>query len=488
MYEQVKIPKESTSPANRRESRAVANSIAQKKSNVKQGFDFVDNRPEAVAQRQIMNTIIQRQVDTVGGSFDIEDYKATTTVDEVGAHMRLKFTPNDKVVSDDIGMTQTVKTLISTVGNATPTPDLIPGRNTDVALADGTAIDQDAGNPMYAVDNSTDNGTLSSATDAGYGQNGWRKQNVGGFDVKDAILDDTPTCPITFPDMEVEHSFESTALVLEGPLEGTYLGSVNWGYTRAAKSNAVLDPDPITKSSEGAPSKVFFDAAKKWNETQYNTNDPVNLPISKVVFTTIKETPLKLDPSGSVFLKEGTRLSKFGDASADTLTKVVVLNGSQQGKIGEIKKSNIQQEDEVYRIKSVCEGIIKEINETMPGGIGLNVFEKNDVIKSVMGTTDPTTIKGLFLTALFKKRVERLKSDMDFGALVGQKILRGSRYVWKDVYEHMDRITLTTELNEIGMDTFKEKYFITLKEKMDAAQQPKQQALVNVGGFNIGSI
>ncbi len=32
-------------------SRAVANSVAQKKSNVKPGFGFVDNRPEAVAQR-----------------------------------------------------------------------------------------------------------------------------------------------------------------------------------------------------------------------------------------------------------------------------------------------------------------------------------------------------------------------------------------------------------------------------------------------------
>lgn len=38
-------------------SRAVANSVAQKKSNGKQGFGFVDNRPDAVAQRKLQEMI-----------------------------------------------------------------------------------------------------------------------------------------------------------------------------------------------------------------------------------------------------------------------------------------------------------------------------------------------------------------------------------------------------------------------------------------------
>ncbi|WPD22061.1 MAG: hypothetical protein SD837_17875 [Candidatus Electrothrix scaldis] len=59
MYEQVEKPKEN-------KSRAVANSVAQKKSHVKQGFGFVDNRPETVAQRKIQvlageNFVRQRQ-------------------------------------------------------------------------------------------------------------------------------------------------------------------------------------------------------------------------------------------------------------------------------------------------------------------------------------------------------------------------------------------------------------------------------------------
>lgn len=46
MYEQVEKPKEN-------KSKAVANSVTQKKRDLKQGFRFVDNRPEAASQRQI---------------------------------------------------------------------------------------------------------------------------------------------------------------------------------------------------------------------------------------------------------------------------------------------------------------------------------------------------------------------------------------------------------------------------------------------------
>ncbi|CAH9053887.1 hypothetical protein PSECIP111951_00914 [Pseudoalteromonas holothuriae] len=46
MYEQVEKPKEN-------KNRAVANSVAQKKTDVKQGFGFVDNRADAIAQRKL---------------------------------------------------------------------------------------------------------------------------------------------------------------------------------------------------------------------------------------------------------------------------------------------------------------------------------------------------------------------------------------------------------------------------------------------------
>lgn len=57
MYERIEKPKEN-------ESRAVANSVAHKKSDVEQGFGFVDNRPETRALQEITDHSIgvQRKV------------------------------------------------------------------------------------------------------------------------------------------------------------------------------------------------------------------------------------------------------------------------------------------------------------------------------------------------------------------------------------------------------------------------------------------
>lgn len=49
MYEQIERSKEN-------KSKAVANSVSQYKSNVKQCFGFVDHRPEAVGQRKLQTT------------------------------------------------------------------------------------------------------------------------------------------------------------------------------------------------------------------------------------------------------------------------------------------------------------------------------------------------------------------------------------------------------------------------------------------------
>lgn len=51
MYSQVEKPKENR-------SRAIANSVSQKKIVLKQGFGLVDNRPEAVAQRKLKDDLL----------------------------------------------------------------------------------------------------------------------------------------------------------------------------------------------------------------------------------------------------------------------------------------------------------------------------------------------------------------------------------------------------------------------------------------------
>jgi hypothetical protein len=83
MYAQVEKPKENSFPTKRQESRAVANSVAQKKSDGKQGFGFVDNRIESVVQRKLQSMMrhgmVQRQPLALADRpwEEIEELKAT---------------------------------------------------------------------------------------------------------------------------------------------------------------------------------------------------------------------------------------------------------------------------------------------------------------------------------------------------------------------------------------------------------------------------
>lgn len=71
MYAQVEKSKEN-------KSSSLANSVAQKKSNAKQGFGFVDNRPEAVTQRKLQTKVIQGKKG--GGSHGKHLHFKVTTV------------------------------------------------------------------------------------------------------------------------------------------------------------------------------------------------------------------------------------------------------------------------------------------------------------------------------------------------------------------------------------------------------------------------
>ncbi len=97
MYEQVEKPKEN-------KSRSVANSMSQKKSNVKQGFGFVDNRTETVRQLKlkVINNngripVPQRVLKQMTGA-DTEDAKQ-------GEHRDVDFASDSKYVPADEELT-----------------------------------------------------------------------------------------------------------------------------------------------------------------------------------------------------------------------------------------------------------------------------------------------------------------------------------------------------------------------------------------------
>lgn len=285
---------------------------------------MLDGRPASVSAAPV--AISRAPVETNGGTFDTTAYTATNSGagvgKRVGAHINLSFKANDLVEADTIGLIQTVKTLRSTkAGGPVNDPSYVPPSskglvgNEDVSLGakegdHGRAIDQiDSANPgtstlpqtnpFYAVGNKDASGAnpavvSTTLTDVapdpanGWGQHGNHKKLANGAFAPPvpAILDDTPSRKIAFAGQEWEHSFEVTALVADGPMKNTYLGSVAWGWKADATGTAKLSPDPITLVRAGAPTSEFMAAAEKWNNTKFKdpttgkTHDSVDVPLT----------------------------------------------------------------------------------------------------------------------------------------------------------------------------------------------------------------
>ena len=302
---------------------SASTSIQSKATSISQPGDVAEHRADLAADAVFHNRsvpdvgdasagMIHRLVRTNGGDFDTTTYTATndaTGADAagvgkmVGAQIALTFAPNSLVVADNIGLLQTVNTQASTAaGGPVNTPNPASPRKGSISLTaaegeEGRAIDQgDPGDadtipntsPLYNVENTPGNvaATLTDVpADPAFGLHAFRKRNAAhGFDVQVGTLGDRPRRQITFAGQQYNQKFEATALILDGPMANTYLGSIEWGWQNDAAGNATLDPDPIRMVSAGAPTTAFMDAARKWNAATFTdpttgtVHDTVDLP------------------------------------------------------------------------------------------------------------------------------------------------------------------------------------------------------------------
>jgi hypothetical protein len=262
---------------------------------------------------------IHRAVVTNGGTFDTAAYSpnhaATGAVcDPLGAHIELEFTANDLVESTKIGMIQSVKAMKSstpagahdTVATGVGDPEehqLIqgagetdPGREIDRAVHPG-GRDLPNTSPIYGVHNSPGHmaGSLTEGTPTtGTSQWGSHTKDPTTHAFLPAVparIDDTPGRSIEFAGQTYEHTFESTAIALEGPIApNTYLGSVSWGWRSDAAGHVTLDPVTIVEA--GVPSEAFMASADRWNAATFHDTsfgplarfmglgaaDPVDIP------------------------------------------------------------------------------------------------------------------------------------------------------------------------------------------------------------------
>ena len=323
--------------------------------------------PALLLRSRLRARALQRALTTSGGEWDTDQYdlkqdvdgsgnKVDPAVGHRGLDIKLKFTPNDSVDAEIVGLTQSVQAYVGGSPNLTPAAATraIPAAdaqplNTGPGETDqGTAVDRAQGynNPIYGV-SSANSGQLDDTNyRPGLGQEGWRyTDKAGTVQKRDAWLFDTPRRSGAAKD--ARHVFETTALATKGTQAGTYYGSVRWGWrTDSAGAHTKID---LAVISEGVPSSTFLKAAEIWNTGKSSTGAAnVNLPVPDVKVTT---GPVKLQPPipmRDIDLLPGTRLVIVTDLVGPMLSGTVrVVDGPHTGITGEVEAaewSNISDE------------------------------------------------------------------------------------------------------------------------------------------------
>jgi Domain of unknown function (DUF4157) len=218
---------------------------------------------------------IQRAVRTLGGEWDTTKYDVVNNGSvDIGVAIDLVFKPEDPVNAEMIGVTQTAKSykggdLWGT--NPVYTNETTKKRAIQSGEAEGTKIDQLAafGNPLYATGASNPGDSLAGTpTNAFWGQHGWHYVDVmGAAQHQDALLKDKAT--MNPPGDNAGQTFETTALAVKGAQDGTFYGSVNWGWQ--TDDSGALTKRPLSVVTTGVPTATFMEAAKLWNANPTST-------------------------------------------------------------------------------------------------------------------------------------------------------------------------------------------------------------------------
>jgi hypothetical protein len=304
---------------------------------------------------------VQRAVDTWGGEFKTPKYEALKIPGLDGVAIDLEFHPNDKVDAELIGMTQSVLTIKKGA------PFLIGGPKEQAvfkqrAVADkvvgaGRRIDQAAdtehANPLYAAGLTGAKDRLATTkVEKGFGHYGWRFTDKGGkLHKREALLPDAPR--LATEKVQASQTFETTAVAVKGTQEGTYYGSVSWGWERDAAG--VVKRLPLTRVSKDVPSGAFTAAARKWATSKtIGGNKTIGLPIVSRGYARADNTSVVVDPAAAP-AKEVGKISKntrvevtdhapgaaFNRGRGLQWWKVTIVDGPHVGKTGWMDRTTI---------------------------------------------------------------------------------------------------------------------------------------------------
>jgi hypothetical protein len=261
-----------------------------------------------------------------------------------GVEMHVEFEPGAQVDAKKIGMVQSVKAVGS--GKPVLTDPSQESRYVKSGPGEGYRTDRitSRNNPIYGAaslgagkglaDTAASNapsGQTPSTSNATY-ELGYRYTDAGALKSKNAWLADSPTSEAP---ANSSMTFETTALAIEGAQEGTYYGSVKWGWER--DSAGVLKKIDFALVSQGAPSQNFLAPAAAWNKATARGT------------LVARNAPTQVDKmSGSSFaadftIAKGTKVTASGMVGAlgEDRQIVTIADGPNAGKTGFIKVGDL---------------------------------------------------------------------------------------------------------------------------------------------------
>lgn len=251
---------------------------------------------KTVEKRDISKEIVQRvkkEATSHYGTFSIDDHDYNFEKDEGSKvlNLDLDFLPNENAKATKVGLVQVVK------ARDDNQPAALEPNQKKKMTKNGSHVDQlsENRNPLYAT--SAEPQENQDKLDAYETDNG-RHAIKNGEEWTSAHMQDTPSVDGL---VSCVRRFETAALALEGEEEGTYYGSVEWGFTKIMGRASKIDFKLLSK---GVPTKNFMEAATLWNDSKTRGTGIIkknNTPVMHCITT---------GGEGGFFEKSGYTLKK----------------------------------------------------------------------------------------------------------------------------------------------------------------------------------
>jgi len=317
---------------------------------------------DALRATRLCTPMVQRAaVATWAGEFDTDKYDTMLDAakkNEVGVKIDLRFKPGKHADAELIGMVQMATS--KDTGKA-----VYPGGSATIkarSIAAGTPgegahIDQleKYRNPLYATGAAKATDKLADTPthmEPGrrWGRHGWRfTDKAGKLQKRDALLFDKAKLDPHGP--KSSQVFETTAVALKGVQEGTWYGSVQWGWESDAANK--FKKLPLKLVRKDVPTGTFSTAAGLWAAKPTSTGAAtIPLPMIMGKYTNAPGAWLLQDPSkypASLIgkLAKNTRLevtdkgaaAAFNKAAKIKWWKVTVVGGAFIGRVGWVMES-----------------------------------------------------------------------------------------------------------------------------------------------------